>query len=176
MLAPGHSPGHTVYTHTSSAVLLAGDAISLMRPTLSLGAAAAQQDNRVGVRLGGWAVGEWIPAVNRQNGQLSVPQTAKLFDPAASCPPPLTPSHQVAFSFKPPPPLPSIALRAEPFVFCFLPVCKEEEAQRTACQLLGRTLQYRLLVAGHDAAVEGVWSREQAHEWAVAAPECQQFV
>ena len=47
--AHGHTAGHTVYTHTASGVLLAGDAVSLVRPSISLDwtGGAAPADNRV---------------------------------------------------------------------------------------------------------------------------------
>ncbi len=46
--------------------------------------------------------------------------------------------------------------------------CKPEAADRTLCELLGRQLEYRLLVAGHDAAA-GVVEREQTTAEALQA-------
>lgn len=37
MHAPGHTPGHTVFTHTASGVLFAGDSIFLLKPSVTLG-------------------------------------------------------------------------------------------------------------------------------------------
>ncbi len=34
--APGHTPGHTVFIHRESGVLLAGDAISILKPSFTL--------------------------------------------------------------------------------------------------------------------------------------------
>ena len=63
-LAAGHTPGHTAYLLGTGpdATLLAGDAVSLIMPSLSWGAAAARRDDRV--RPGGSGCGapwgEWV--------------------------------------------------------------------------------------------------------------------
>lgn len=52
---PGHTPGHFSLLHTPSRILLAADAISLIKPSLSLSSSSDANDPRVGgVRREAW--------------------------------------------------------------------------------------------------------------------------
>ena len=57
-LAPGHTPGHLVFMHQPSGVLVAGDAISLILPSIpGLAKEVDPGDNEVGGWVGGWEGG-----------------------------------------------------------------------------------------------------------------------
>lgn len=100
----GHSPGHISLLHSPSSTVLAGDALSFVKPSLRLNSPADANDTRVS-RAGNWQQDRWRWAWASCDGDLL-------------CDAPLWPAMQVVGTWRVSPSLPGLTLRAWPHVLC----------------------------------------------------------
>jgi len=164
----------------------AGDILTLIRPKLSWGeAAAAQSDNRVRFC---WAIASPIASRRSVPGQ-TVSQATLLRAPCilGTHAPPCIPRWDVQSSpiqpqFHPPPAclqvvaaVPGlVTVRSFPFHVLHAPVGDLQLSEKSACELLG-SLPFDNVLLAHDFSKAKVWTAESAKAWAAAAPECQQY-
>eukprot|EP00887_Chlorella_sp_A99_P004164 scaffold23.g4164.t1 len=157
-LAPGHTPGHTVYNIPEA-----------RRGVREQGCAGA------GACLANWGLqgephahGSWAAGVLLAGDAISLIAPALALNRGG--PPAGDEGNRVIRSWKPLDALPGLTLASSPLFICYPPTCNRIDGDATICNVL-HALHYEVLVAGHDAGA-GVWTRAQAAAYAAALPAC----